>query len=340
MDRLRPMPEAIPLIQKTTWQETLSDVLTDPQALYNFLELTPEEHPIPVEVLKSFPLRVPQPFLARINKRDPTDPLLLQVLPSAKEAELTSGYSEDPLEEKNANPSPGVLHKYHGRVLLMPTSSCAIHCRYCFRRHFPYQDNTPNKAQWEHSLSLVRNNKRIEEVILSGGDPLAISDRHLDWLISSLESIPHLKRLRFHTRLPIMIPQRITDLLCHRLFESPLLTSVVLHSNHAQEFDQDVDNACQQLRNANVTLLNQSVLLHGINDNKQALSSLSKRLFQAGVLPYYLHMPDKTQGTAHFSVSDDAAQSLMTQLQKELPGYLIPKLVREIPDRSSKTLIF
>jgi L-lysine 2,3-aminomutase len=333
------MLRTIPVTHTFTWQETLSNLLTDPQELLNILKLDAEQTNLSLAALKDFPLRIPRPYLSRIKPGNPNDPLLLQVLPKLQESMGYPGFSTDPLSENNVNPKPGLLHKYQGRALLIPTSSCAIHCRYCFRRHFPYDNNRPSKNQWQDSLQYLADNNSISEVILSGGDPLTLSDRHLDWLVTELGAIPHLRRLRIHTRLPIMIPQRITSGLCELLSRQRLDTVVILHSNHAQEFDTEVDAACLRLKQSGASLLNQSVLLKNINDSSSTLITLSERLFQAGIIPYYLHLLDKVEGAGHFEVSEGKGLSLMQEIQKKLPGYLVPRLVREVSGQSSKTLI-
>lgn len=333
------MLKTIPLSPIPSWQEVLSDMVTDPQELLDILNLDRQQTGLSLEALSDFPLRVPRPYLSRIEVGNPQDPLLLQVLPNTKENDHYPGFATDPLGENAANPKPGLLHKYQGRVLLIPTSSCAIHCRYCFRRHFPYESNRLNKKQWQDSLQYIADDPSIQEVILSGGDPLTMSDKHLKWLIDALNDIPHLRRLRIHTRLPIMIPQRINTELCHLLAQQRLQTILVLHSNHAQEFDNEVDAACLRLKKADVHLLNQSVLLKGINDSSAVLVDLSERLLQAGVLPYYLHLLDKVEGAGHFNITEKSALKLMQDCQKQLPGYLLPRLVREIAGQASKTLI-
>ena len=234
---------------------------------------------------------------------------------------------------------PGVLHKYHGRVLLITTQNCAIHCRYCFRRHFPYADNRPSRKEWQASIDYIASDNSIEEVILSGGDPLAISNTHLQFLLEQLGRIAHLQRVRIHTRLPILLPDRIDQTLLGLLANLQQQVIVVIHANHAQEIDDSVLKACVQLRDNGVHVLNQSVLLTDINDEAETLIALSERLFAAGVLPYYLHMPDKVRSTAHFTVTDAKAQTLIKAMQARLPGYLIPKLVREEPQEPNKTLL-
>lgn len=333
------MLKSIPVKAVPHWQEVLSDLVTDPRELLSILGLNAEEVGLSLDAISNFPLRVPRPYLARIKPGDVNDPLLKQVLPIVEETKIVPGYSADPLGENTVNPRPGLLHKYHGRVLLVTTSSCAIHCRYCFRRHFPYKENNPGKKQWQQTLQYLADDSSIHEVILSGGDPLVLSDRYLKWLMDELATIPHLQRLRFHTRLPVMIPQRVGPGLCELLSSSRFNTLVVIHSNHANEIDEDVVQACSGLSNAGVTLLNQSVLLKGVNDSKHALIELSEHLFAAGVLPYYLHLPDKVQGTAHFEVGEETARELLQQIQAELPGYLVPRLVREKPGYPAKILM-
>lgn len=322
-----------------SWQSQLSDLVTDPVELCRLLALDPDDLDIAAAALKAFPLRVTRPFLARMEKGNPRDPLLLQVLPSAAELLAIPGYSEDPLAENSSRPAAGILHKYAGRLLLMPTSSCAVHCRYCFRRHFPYADHIPGKAAWADSLEYLRQTPSLCEVILSGGDPLTLSDRHLQWLLGELEAIPHLRRLRIHTRVPVMLPDRVTPALSETLDKSHLETVLVLHSNHARELDGEVAAAMKRLHATGTTLLNQSVLLRGINDDVATLARLSEALHAMHVLPYYLHLPDKTAGTAHFDVSEKEALALHAALQAILPGYLVPRLAREEPGHPGKTLL-
>jgi len=326
----------VTLKQHASWQEILASTINSSEELCRLLELDlealPEGHPL----LAGFPVRVPVPYLSRIEKSNPDDPLLLQVFPSIQEARHVPGFSDLPLQESQVNPASGILHKYHGRALLLLTSACAIHCRYCFRRHFPYAQTIPGRQAWMESLDYLKEDTSIREVVFSGGDPLTLPDRSLAWFLDALADIDHIQTVRIHTRLPIMIPQRVTRTLCEILAKPSMRTMLVLHANHARELDGDVDLACQKLRNAGVTLLNQSVLLRGINDSVTALESLSERLFSAGVLPYYLHMLDRVNGAAHFDVDDNTASTLVRSLQQRLPGYLVPKLVREIPGQHSK----
>lgn len=330
------MPQPIPATALRPWQEQLADLVTDPQELLALLGLSPAQVGLAPEALKGFPLRVPRPYLARMRHGDPQDPLLLQVLPLAAELLEVPGYGPDPLQEQDANAVPGLLHKYAGRVLLITTQSCAIHCRYCFRRHFPYADNRPGRAQWQQALDYIAADPSISEVILSGGDPLATSNTYLEWLLQELGSIPHLQRLRLHTRLPLMLPDRVDRTLLDLLAAWRGQVVVVLHANHAREFDAEVDAACTRLRAIGVQLLNQSVLLQGINDSADVLCNLSERLFAAGVLPYYLHQLDKVAGAAHFAVPDARALQLVGEVRSRLPGYLVPQLVRESAGDAAK----
>lgn len=320
-----------------TWQQQLSSAIRDPQELCKRLGLKSEWLSGAHTGHRLFETCVPEAYLSRITYGDTSDPLLCQVLPVSDEALTPSGYVLDPLEEADHRPAKGLIHKYAGRVLLIASPNCAINCRYCFRRHFPYSDNSPSRAQWQDALDYLRSSPTIHEAILSGGDPLAANDRQLAWLVGELEKIPHLKRLRIHTRLPVVIPDRIDNALLAWLGNTRLQKVVVLHINHANEIDQAVVEACTRLKEAGATLLNQSVLLRGVNDEVSTLTALSERLFEAGILPYYLHVLDPVQGAAHFDVPDDEARVLITQLREHLPGFLMPRLVREVPGEASKT---
>ena len=333
------MLRTIPLTSRPSWQEQLADLVTDPLELLALLQLTPAATGYSAQALQDFPLRVTRAYIGRMQRGNARDPLLLQVLPLAAELQATPGYLDDPLDESSTNPLPGLLHKYQGRVLLITTQNCAIHCRYCFRRHFPYADNRPSRAGWEQSLAYIQSDSTIEEVILSGGDPLAISNSHLEFLLQRLAAIPHVQRIRLHTRLPLLLPDRIDQTLLALLAAVPQQVVMVIHANHAREFDAEVTKACQRLRESGVHMLNQSVLLAGINDSSAALCELSQRLFAAGVLPYYLHMLDKVNGAAHFAVTEAAALTLISSMQAALPGYLVPKLVRELPHERHKILL-
>ncbi len=284
-----------------------------------------------------FPVRVPQPYLDRMQPGDPHDPLLRQVLPLMAERANTPGLSHDPLAEADAVVTPGLLQKYQGRALVVTTGACAIHCRYCFRRHFPYNNHGP--AQYAGLLEAVAADASIEEVILSGGDPLTLSDAAFESLVDQLTSIPHVKRLRIHSRLPIVLPQRVNQRLVNYLQQLTVPVVLVVHANHANELDALTQRALAALHHPNITLLNQSVLLRGVNDTANSLAALSQQLFQQGVLPYYLHLPDRVQGTEHFRLTAAEAQPIHTELAAMLPGYLLPKLVQELPGQASKTAV-
>ncbi|MGM8849808.1 EF-P beta-lysylation protein EpmB [Salinicola halophyticus] len=319
------------------WQQQLRDVVRDPVALCQHLALDPNWVLGARTGHELFPVRVPQAYLSRIRRGDPDDPLLRQVLPLDVESDAVQGFIEDPLEERDHTPKPALIHKYPGRALLIASPTCAINCRYCFRRHFPYADNAPSMREWEQTLDYLREDASILEAILSGGDPLASPDRRLATLVERLDAIPHLKRLRIHTRLPVVIPDRVDDALLDWLRKTRLQTVMVLHINHAQEIDEAVIAACARLKAAGVTLLNQSVLLRRVNDDVDTLAALSERLFEAGILPYYLHVLDPVAGAAHFDVPDGEARRLMEALRQRLAGFLMPRLVREVPGELSKT---
>ena len=319
------------------WLSQLADVVTDPDELLQLLNIDINaELQAGRDARRLFALRVPRAFIARMEKGNPNDPLLRQVLTSREEFIAAPGFSTDPLEEQHSV-VPGLLHKYRNRALLLVKGGCAVNCRYCFRRHFPYADNQGNKRNWQAALDYIAAHPELDEIIFSGGDPLMAKDRELDWLIAGLEAIPHIKRLRIHSRLPIVIPARITDELTARLERSSLQVLLVNHINHAREIDEEFRGAMARLRKAGVTLLNQSVLLRGVNDSAPTLAELSNALFDAGVMPYYLHVLDKVQGAAHFMVSDEEARRIMRELLTLVSGYMVPKLAREIGGEPSKT---
>jgi len=322
------------------WQTQLADAIRDPVELLNVLALPEDLLPQAMAVSQQFPLRAPRPYVSRMKKGDRNDPLLLQVLPLAAEAQTTPGFLADPVGDLAAQSTPGLIHKYQGRILLVVTGACAIHCRYCFRRHFPYSQSNPLTSHWQKARHYIEANPDIKEVILSGGDPLSLSDERLDELISQLEQIPHVKTLRLHTRVPVVIPTRITPTLLARLQNSRFKTVMVIHANHGNELDESVKIALAQLHDAKVTLLNQSVLLKGINNDVTTLKTLSETLFDCGVIPYYLHKLDKVSGAAHFDVCESEAVRLLKNLQQQLPGYLVPKLVHEQAGALSKLPLY
>lgn len=318
------------------WQKELKTGFSRPKELLAFLNIEEAYTDIDEDARRLFPMRVPRPFARLMVEGNRLDPLLLQVLPVADEFEKVAGFVTDPLQEQN-NAVPGLLHKYRSRVLIIFKGGCAVNCRYCFRRHFPYQENQVNKTQLNQHLKYVRDNKEINEVILSGGDPLMAKDETIDWFITELEQIPHIRRLRIHTRLPVVIPSRVTNTLASRLAQSPLKVVVVLHINHANEIGSELIEKCQQMRENNITLLNQAVLLKGINDTLDTQVALQEALFEADILPYYLHLFDKVEGASHFYLNDDVALELYKDMMAALPGFLLPKLVREIGGETSKT---
>ncbi|HEY8219941.1 MAG TPA: EF-P beta-lysylation protein EpmB [Methylobacter sp.] len=318
------------------WQQQLAEAFNNIEDLCRYLNLSPNDLPISAAAAENFSLRVPLSFAACIEKGNAHDPLLRQVLPINEELLAHPGYSNDPVGDLAAATQIGVLHKYHGRVLLINTGSCAINCRYCFRRNFPYADLQLSKQQEDAALKTIQNDTSISEVILSGGDPLLLSDSRLTRLIKQLDGIGHLKRIRIHSRLPIVLPARITDEFISTLTQSPKQIIIVMHCNHANEINDRVIAACNSLKNSGITLFNQSVLLKGVNDDAKVLCELSEQLFSHGIIPYYLHLLDKATGTGHFEVSKAEALALIQQVQAALPGYLVPKLVKEQAGATSK----
>ncbi|MDD5269321.1 MAG: EF-P beta-lysylation protein EpmB [Methylococcales bacterium] len=335
------MPEKLNETQLLTknWQQQLAESFNNIEDLLHYLHLSYHDLPVSVAATKDFPLRVPLSFANSMKKGDPNDPLLRQVLPIKDELFAYPGYSDDPVGDLPSSTQPGVLHKYHGRALFINTGSCAINCRYCFRRNFPYPDLQLGKKNESAGISYIQENPGIAEVILSGGDPLLLSDARLAKLFKQLSTIKHLKRIRIHSRLPIVLPARITDDLINALTRSSKQIVIVVHCNHANEINPRVIAACQLLKNNGITLFNQSVLLKGVNDNPATLCNLSEQLFSNGIIPYYLHLMDKATGTGHFEVSEIEAINLIKQVQATLPGYLVPKLVKELPGALSKQFI-
>ncbi|AIW15261.1 EF-P beta-lysylation protein EpmB [Vibrio tubiashii] len=318
------------------WLKQLANGISDPAKLLEQLEIDSKPWQDGFAARKLFAQRVPQSFVDRMEKGNPYDPLLRQVLPLSEEFEVHPGYSNDPLEEQN-NTIPGLLHKYRNRALMIVKGGCAINCRYCFRRHFPYDENKGSKSAWQQSLEYVAQHPEINEIILSGGDPLMAKDEELLWLIDHIADIKHIKRLRIHSRLPVVIPERITQALIQMLNETRLQVVLVTHINHAQEINQELRDRLSHLKQAGVTLLNQGVMLKGVNDSIESQVDLSNALFDAGILPYYIHVLDKVQGAAHFYISDQEAKAIMAGLMERVSGYLVPKLTREIGGRTSKT---
>lgn len=324
--------------QLPDWRRLQADLVTDVATLCESLGLDPARLPGGVDGASDFPLRVPRRYLARIEPGNADDPLLRQVLASGRERDTVPGYGADPLDEAAHTPVPGLLHKYHGRALLVVTGACAVHCRYCFRRHFPYQTHLSG-GRWKQALEWLAGREDIREVILSGGDPLTLSNERLAGLLEELAAIPHLDRLRLHSRTPVVIPERLDDGLADLLDTPRWRTTLVLHANHPREIDAELAARCRALTRAGVTLLNQAVLLAGVNDDADTLAALSDALHDAGVLPYYLHQLDAVAGAAHFAVPDHRARALHAALRARLPGFLVPRLAREEPGEDAKTVL-
>ena len=317
------------------WRHAWRDGVRDPQELLAILGL--QSLADKLSTTGQFPLRVPRGFVARMRHGDANDPLLRQVLPLDDEDRIVPGFELDAVGDGEARRGGGVIHKYQGRALLIATGSCAVHCRYCFRRHYPYAEDIAAAAGWLEAVAVIAGDTSLHEVILSGGDPLSLADHKLSELTDALREIPHIRRLRIHTRLPVVLPERVDAGLLAWLGSLPWPITVVLHANHANEFDASVDAALAALRTTGATLLNQAVLLRGINDSADALADLCERGFQAGVLPYYLHQLDRVAGAAHFEIDDTQALALHAALAARLPGYLLPRLVREVAGAPGKT---
>jgi len=327
-------------VTEQIWKKELANATTSVVNLLERLKL--DQYIDKVDLKPGFRCLITEAYINRIEAGNINDPLLRQVLPIAEENDTQTQQPgvDDPVGDLDALISPGLIHKYHGRVLLITTGACAIHCRYCFRRAYPYQQSSCTSKALLDALHYLKEHLEIEEVILSGGDPLILDNARLSELISTLESISHVHTLRFHTRLPIVLPSRINSGLLELLSSSRFNIVMVIHANHANEIDDTVSRRLQQLHNAGVTLLNQSVLLHGVNDNADTLVALSRRLFQCRTLPYYLHLLDPVKGAMHFAVNNQTALDLKQQMEQQLPGYLVPRLVREIAGNKAKTAIF
>lgn len=321
------------------WQRQLASAVTRPTELLELLALDPSLPALAFDRLRDFPLRVPRSFVARMRPGDPNDPLFLQVWPRPAETDEVPGYGVDAVGDMAKLKGGGLIHKYRGRALVIATGACAVNCRYCFRRHFPYGDAMAARGQWRETLAELDADHSIEEVILSGGDPLALSDDKLAVFAEALETRPWIRRLRLHTRVPVVLPERVDGALLRWLTASRLQKVIVLHANHGNEIDDSVIAACTALRSSGAQLLNQAVLLRHVNDTTDAQAELSERLLTAGVLPYYLHVLDRVAGAAHFDVSELTAQTIMRELAARLPGYLVPRLVREVAGEPAKTLL-
>jgi len=310
------------------WQRQLAEAFSSVNDLCQHLQIDPSCLPL-LPDFKDFPLRAPRGFVDCMQKGNPDDPLLKQVLPLQDELVYYPNYSHDPVGDLSAVAEAGVIHKYQGRVLLIATGGCAIHCRYCFRRHFPYSELQLSGQKVQQALEYIAANSEIKEVILSGGDPLLLSDEKIAYLLKQVSKISHVRRIRIHSRIPVVLPARITEQFLETLAHLPQQVILVIHANHGNELSGEVATACRRLKQYDVTLLNQSVLLKNINDDNDTLCQLSEKLFSIGVLPYYLHMLDRAIGVGHFEVSEKQAQKLLQYLKQTLPGYLVPKLVKE-----------
>ena len=333
------IPASLPSRQPPAWQRALQEAVTDPAELLDLVGLGAEWLEPARAAARQFPLRVPRGFVARMRRGDPHDPLLLQVLPLGAELDEVPGYRKDPVGDLAALAGPGLLQKYAGRALLVATGACAVNCRYCFRRHFPYEQENASRDAFGPALEVIRADASLGEVILSGGDPLTLGDRRLAALFGALQGVAHVRRVRVHSRLPIVLPERIDDGFLGAWSGLRLQKVVVVHANHAREIDDAVRTAIARLRAADTTVLNQAVLLRGINDRAQDLVELSEALFDAGALPYYLHALDPVAGAAHFDLPAETAQRLLAQVASRLPGFLVPRLVREEPGAPAKTML-
>lgn len=323
----------------SSWRDELRLAVRDAAQLVAVLELPPELIEPARAAAQSFPVFAPWPYIGRMAKGDASDPLLRQVLPLGEELAEQPGFVIDPVGDDAAKVSAGLLQKYGGRALLVTTGACAVHCRYCFRRHFPYFESPRSPDEWQPAIDRIAADPTIDEVLLSGGDPLTLVDSHLAELAERIAAIPHVKRLRIHTRLPIVIPQRVTAELIDWLRGTRLAPIVVVHANHAQEIDDPTATALARLVDSGIPVLNQAVLLRGVNDEAETLIGLSRRLVDLRVMPYYLHQLDRVAGAAHFEVPISRGLELVNQMRRFLPGYAVPRYVQEAPGESHKRVL-
>ena len=330
------IPRTAAAWQTEPWQQQLARAFDSPPQLLRHLRIDPATLPPCDRAAAGFRLRVTREYAALMRRGDPDDPLLRQVWPAAAELLDRAGFGDDPVGDRGAMRVPGLLQKYRGRALLMPTGACAIHCRYCFRRHYPYRDGTLGR-DWSGALEQLRGDPTIHEVILSGGDPLLLPDHLLQKLTAELATIPGLQTLRIHSRLPVVLPDRLSGDLTRLLAGGRLQPVLVLHLNHPREMSEPLRQRLQPLRTAGVTLLNQSVLLRGVNDDTEIQVELARKLFRAGILPYYLHLLDRVRGAAHFEVERQQALAIHRGMRRQLPGYLVPRLVEERAGEPYKT---
>lgn len=336
MDSLHQKLDLSQALIERDWKASLKNAYKSPYQLLEKLGLTDRIDISPHQLFKTL---VPQAFVKRMVVGDIHDPLLLQVLPLKSEEQMQSGYSDDPLQERGFTPIKGLLHKYRNRVLLIANGACAVHCRYCFRRSFDYSEHQRNQSSWTEVFAYIRSHDEIDEVIFSGGDPLMHGDDYLAYLLNEITQIEHVARVRIHTRIPIVLPERVTPILFKLLGQYPKPMVMVIHANHPNEIDDEVRQVLLALKCSGVTLLNQSTLLKRVNDNAEVLKELSERLFECGVMPYYLHVLDKVQGASHYEITDDEAKVIHQQLKNSTSGYLVPKLTREVAGEMAKTWV-
>lgn len=330
-------PPPLAVSPPDTWQRALAQAIRDPDELIDLLGL-PDEFREPAQrAAKLFPLLVPRSYLNRMRRGDPRDPLLLQVLPLDLEEINTPGFVNDAVGDDAARRAPGLLQKYAGRALLITTGACAVHCRYCFRRHYPYHDEPRRMADWEPAFRVIEEDSSLHEVILSGGDPLMLTDVRLREICERIGDIPHVKRLRIHTRLPIVLPERVTEEFLDLLLDARPTPIVVVHANHPHELEGSCGETLRRLVRSGITVLNQAVLLRGVNDSVAALAGLCEGLIDLGVMPYYLHQLDRVAGAAHFEVPESTGRDLIDESRRRLPGYAVPKYVREVAGEEFKT---
>jgi EF-P beta-lysylation protein EpmB len=325
--------------KNTSWHQSLADSIRDAGELVKRLQIEHQLTPDVIAAAKQFPVMVPKSYLQRMSVGDIHDPLLRQVLPVDDEMRIVAGFTSDAVEDSTFRTTPGLIRKYHGRALMIATGSCAVHCRYCFRRHYPYNQEPRRLDDWAPTFEALAEDSSISEVLLSGGDPLMLTDQRIDELLGRLEEIDHLQRIRFHTRLPIVLPDRVTKSLINRLLNSRLTPIFVVHANHSNEIVGDCSDALRRLVRSGVTVLNQAVFLKGVNDSVEALVNLSESLINLGVMPYYLHQLDRVAGTAHFEVEMNRGRELVREIRKQLPGYAVPRFVAEIPNEPHKTVL-
>jgi EF-P beta-lysylation protein EpmB len=330
---------SVPATSERSWRDELRLAVRNAAQLIAALDLPPEFVGPAETAARSFPVFAPWTYIGRMAKGNAADPLLRQVLPLGEEIAEQPGFVADPVGDEGATLSAGLLQKYSGRALLVTTGACAIHCRYCFRRHFPYSESPRSVDDWQPAIDRIAADSTIDEVLLSGGDPLTLVDVHLAELAKRIAAIPHVNRLRVHTRLPIVIPQRVTAELIDWLRGTRLAPLMVVHANHPQEIDDATAAALSRLVDAGIPVLNQAVLLRGVNDNAEALIGLSRRLVDLRVMPYYLHQLDRVAGAAHFEVPISRGLELIDDLRRALPGYAVPRYVQEIPGKEHKRVL-